>query len=191
MILTSYTDIELFSLVAKGNEAAFKTLYERYWEKMFVVAANQLEDLPAAQELVQDVWLDIWNRREGIRLTGEIKNYLAVAVKYRVINEFARRKRNRDYQRHAALYLSASNNYTQEQLGFDELKEQLGILVSSLPEKCRITYQLSREKGLSNRQIANAMNISEKAVERNLTRALKSIREGLKGIFRMIIFIFL
>lgn len=152
-----------------------------------MVAANQLEDLATAQELVQDIWLDVWNRRESIQLTSEITAYLAVAVKYRVINEQARRKRDRDFQKHAALHLPFADDITQQQLRFDELKNQLAKLVNDLPERCRITYQLSREQGLNNREIAQVMKISEKAVERNLTRALRSIREGLTGLFKVIV----
>lgn len=152
-----------------------------------MVAANQLEDLATAQEIVQDIWLDVWNRRENIQLTSGLGAYLAVAVKYRVINEQARRKRDRDYQRHAALHIPAADDMTQQQLRFDELKAELQQLVNKLPEKSRITYQLSREQGLNNREIAQALNISEKAVERNLTRALRSIREGLASMFKIVI----
>jgi len=186
LTLNNYTDNGLFELVAQGNEAAFTALYERYWDKLFAVAANQLDDLALAEELVQDVLLDLWQRRASISLTGELQAYLAVAMKYRVINAQLRRKRFREYQQKAAGQMVADHS-TEQLLSFEELRHQLARYVHRLPERCRLTYQLSREQGLSHKEIANVMNISEKAVEHNLSRAIKSLRESLRHFFRILI----
>jgi len=184
LVLDNYTDNGLFELVAQGNEAAFTALYERYWDKLFAVAANQLDDLAMAEELVQDVLLDLWQRRTAITLTGELQAYLAVAMKYRVINAQARRKRFREYSRQAGT--QEADHSTEQWLSFDELRRQLAKYVDGLPERCRITYQLSREQGLSHKEIASVMNISEKAVEHNLSRAIKTLRQSLRHFFKLL-----
>ena len=186
MELNNYSDNGLFELVAQGNEAAFTALYERYWDKLFAVAANQLNDLSAAEELVQDLLLDLWQRRTSIRLTGELQAYLAVAMKYRVINVQARRKRFREYQQQAKTVQAGVDHSTEQWLHFDELRQQLAKYVNCLPERCRLAYQLSREQGLSHKEIAGAMNISEKAVEHNLSRAIKSLRHSLRHFFKLL-----
>jgi RNA polymerase sigma-70 factor (ECF subfamily) len=185
LTLNNYTDNGLFQLVAQGDEAAFTVLYDRYWDKLFAVAANQLGDLAVAEELVQDVLLDLWQRRATIQLTGELQAYLAVAMKYRVINVQVRRKKFREYQQAAGQ--PVADNSTEQWLGFEELREQLAALVNRLPERSRLAYQLSREQGLSQKEIARTMNISEKAVEHNLARAIKSLREGLRHFFKLMV----
>jgi RNA polymerase sigma-70 factor (ECF subfamily) len=155
--------------------------------KLFVVAVNKIHDLYVAEELVQDVFSDLWVRKESIELTGELHSYLAVAIKYRIINYQAKQKRTRDYVLYAAVHYPQSDNSTQEILRFEELKKQLAALVVQLPERCQLTYRLSRELGLTQKQIAKQMDISEKAVEHNLTRAMQSLKKGLGQLFSVVI----
>jgi RNA polymerase sigma-70 factor (family 1) len=181
--LNHYTDAELVELLRTGNEGAFTALYDRYWKRLFSVAANKLQDLYAAEELVQDIFSDLWVRKETIELTGPLGAYLAVAMKYRIINYQVRLKRGRDYQHYAAKTLPLLDDSTQEWLRFEELRDRLASLVAALPEKCRLTYRLSREQGLTQKEIARELGVSEKAVERNITRALKTLRSGLGDVF--------
>ena len=173
----------LVSLLKTGNERAFTELYDRYWKKLFVVAVNKIRDLYIAEELVQDVFSDLWVRKDTIELTGELHSYLAVAMKYRVINYQSKQKRARDYVSYATVHNPQSDNSTQETLRFEELKNQLAALVVQLPKRCQLTYRLSREQGLTQKQIAQQLDISQKAVERNLTRAMQSLKEGLGQVF--------
>ena len=186
-IYSTYNDNMLVSLLKTGNERAFTELYDRYWKKLFVVAVNKIRDLYIAEELVQDVFSDLWVRKETIELTGELHSYLAVAMKYRVINYQAKQKRARDYVLYATAHNPQSDNSTQEALRFEELKNQLAMLVVQLPERCQLTYRLSREQGLTQKQIARELDISQKAVERNLTRAMQSLKKGLGQLFLVFI----
>jgi RNA polymerase sigma-70 factor (family 1) len=185
-LYSSYQDSALAQLLAKGDEKAFTEIYNRYWEKLFSVASNKVNDLSLAEELVQDIFLDIWKRRSTINITGELAAYLAVAMKYKVID--ARQKRNRAtaYAQHAGSFPLADDS-TRQQLSFEELKDRLAALVGKLPEKCQLVYRLSREAGLSQKEIANHLDISEKTVESHISRAVKSIQSGLD----IIIFFFL
>ncbi|RBL90324.1 RNA polymerase sigma factor [Chitinophaga flava] len=173
-------DIELLHRLREGDENAFATIYKRYWKLLFTVAANKLDSLAEAEELVQDIFSDLWDRRNTLELTGQLSSYLAVAMKYRVINLQAKKKRARAYSSYARGTMSPEDHSTEQWLSFEDLKDQLSGLVAALPERCRITYQLSREMGLSHKEIAQQMNISEKAVEHNLARAVKTLKTGLK-----------
>jgi RNA polymerase sigma-70 factor (family 1) len=183
---SSHTDDDLLGLLRNSDQGAFTAIYDKYWHLLLAVAANQLEDVAVAEELVQDIFLDLWQRRATLVLTASLGTYLAVAMKYRVINIQARRRRDREYARYAADHLPHNDQSTQEWLGFEELKDRLALLVSKLPDRCRLTYQLSREEGLSHREIARSLEISEKAVEHNLTRAMKSLRAGLRSMLTML-----
>lgn len=180
--MQALSDIQLLHQLRNGDERAFTALYKRYWKLLFAVAANKLDNLAEAEELVQDVFSDLWDRRHTLSLTGELPAYLAVAMKYQVINLQAKKKRARAYDTYARENISPADHSTEQWLSFEELKDQLSTLVARLPERCRLTYQLSREQGLSQKEIAREMDISEKAVEHNLARAVKSLRTGLKHL---------
>ena len=180
----SYPDAQLLSLMGTGDEQAFTELYNRYWERLLYVAGVRLKDLAIAEELVQDLFPDLWNRRETLDIQGEVGAYLAVSMKYKVINAQARQKRAIDYQQVAPT--TAEDHSTEHFLSFQELRQRLEALVQGLPEKCRITYRLSREADLTHKEIASHLQVSEKAVEANLTRAIKSIRKGLSYFFMII-----
>jgi len=175
-------DLQLLRLLKNDNEGAFTEIYDRYWKKLFAVASNKLGTLSEAEEIVQDIFLDLWRRRKELELNGELSSYLAVAVKYKVINILAKRHLYSKYSRHLSSQRDIDSS-TENWLQFEELKERLEKLVTALPDKCQLVYRLSREKGFSQKQIASALNIAEKTVESHLSRALNSLRAVLHNFF--------
>ncbi len=175
-----YNDHELVALMKAGEDEAFTAIYNRYWKKLLVVAANKTGgDIAEAEEIVQDLFVALWNRRDRLELTSSLDNYLAVAVKYRVIKTLARRDHQRRYAAHRQHTQGILDNATQEWLEFEELRRRLEVMVAALPEKCRLVYHLSREQGYSQKRIAEEVGISEKTVEAHLGKALKTLRNGL------------
>lgn len=170
-------------LLHEGDEGAFTEIYNRYWQVLFNVAANKTDSLSEAEELVQDLFFDIWKRRETIHLTSNLRAYLAVALKYRVINLLARRQRKRRFERHAGGKQALADMSTEQWLGFNELSERIARLVAGLPDKCRLVYQMKKEIGYTQREIAVELQISEKAVEAHISRALKALRTGIRFLF--------
>jgi RNA polymerase sigma-70 factor (family 1) len=167
-------------LLRVGEEGAFTEIYNRYWQILFNVAANKSNSLAEAEELVQDIFLDIWKRRETIDITSNLRAYLAVALKYRVINLLAKRQKKIRFEQYAVKKLSIADSSTEQWLGFNELNERISRLVADLPDKCRLVYQLKKENGYSQREIAVQLQISEKAVEAHISRALKVLRTGIR-----------
>jgi len=178
-----YSDIELLDLLRSGDRAAFSEIYNRYWKRIFSVAVNKIGHLEEAEEIVQDIFVSMWNRRESIIITTTLNAYLSVSVKYRVIKILAKRNLYNKFADHTLHILSQTDNSTQDWLEFEELKSRLAILVTQLPEKCRLVYKLSREEGMSQKQIAEEFNISEKTVEAHIGKALKHLRTGLGQLF--------
>lgn len=173
------TDSQLLALLKNGDEIAFTQLYDKYWKRLFVTAANKLNNLYIAEELVQDIFSDLWSRRTTLEVNGELAPYLAIALKYQVINYQAKQKRERVYKENAARELKLTDDSTEKYLEFEELKRKLAVLVNQLPTRCQLTYRMSREQGLSQKEIAQELAISEKAVEHNLHRAKKTLKAGL------------
>jgi len=179
MPLDLLTDSELLILMQQGDEKGFTEIFNRYWKVILAVAANKTGDLDEAEEIVQDIFVSLWNRREQLQLTSSLKNYLTVSVKYQVIKALAKKNNYQKFADHSSLANDLLDNSTQEWLEFEELRHRLSELVAELPEKCRLVYQLSRDAGYSQKQIAKELGISEKTVEAHLGKALKTLRAGL------------
>lgn len=175
-----YTDTALLELLRNDDNNAFDAIYRRYWEKLFAVANNRLKNRMEAEEVVQDVFFSIWKRRAELDIEHTLNTYLSVAVKYQILN------------RQASAYHKAQKNRIGEcghaepaadttQLWFNarELQHQLLSSINRLPEKCKIVFLKSREHGKTNTQIADELNISVKAVEAHVTRALHILRNAL------------
>jgi RNA polymerase sigma-70 factor (ECF subfamily) len=179
----SYSDLELLDLIRLGDKMAFSEIYSRYWKKVFTVASNKIGQLEEAEEIVQDIFISLWDRRESIIITTSLNAYLAVSVKYRVIKILAKRSLYNKYADYSLNVIPISSNSTEDWLEFEELKSRLELLVSNLPEKCRLVYKMSRENGMSQKQIAEEFCISEKTVEAHIGKALKVLRTGLGQLF--------
>ena len=184
-IYSKHTDQELIALLNRGDQTAFTEIYNRYWKKMFTVAANKIDDLQEAEDIVQQVFITIWKRREVLVIKSSLDSYLAVSVKYRVIKSLDKSLKDVHFSGDAATsaLLEVADDSTRQWLEFQEIKDRLEILVDKLPEKCKLIYQLSRDKGYTTKQISEELSISEKTVEGHMTNALKALRTGLKSFF--------
>ncbi len=177
------TDHELAELMRDGEETAFTEIYNRYWKKLLTVAINKTDgNVEEAEEIVQDIFVSIWKRRDELELSSNLENYLAASVKYRVIKNLARRDLRRRYEAENRHLFSNSDNSTQDWLEFEDMKTRLEALVAALPEKCQLVYRMSRESGHSQKEIAGELSISEKTVEAHLGKALKLLRNGLYSL---------
>ncbi len=184
-IYTQYDDLSLLKLLKSSDDKAFSELYKRYWDKLFYVGGKKLEDLHEAENMVQEIFLDLWNRRSTLNITGTLSHYLAVALKYKIINFQARTKANVNISDIS----EQQDDGALQWLEFQELKDRLGRLVTQLPEKCRLAYSL-REDGFSQKEIASEMGVSENTVETHIKRALRFIRSGLTHIFFLVMLFF-
>lgn len=185
-LYTTYHDDQLLPLLKDNNDAAFTEIYRRYWERLFIMAMHRLDNTEEARELVQDIFYNLWKKRHVLQLTYTLNTYLATAVKYEVLNRLASKNRQQRYRKHAARDWQEAVIDTENQLQFNELQEQLATLVKALPEKCRIVFQLSRDKGYSQRRIATELGIAEKTVEAHLSAALRKLKAGLSHLFTLL-----
>jgi RNA polymerase sigma-70 factor (ECF subfamily) len=159
----SYKDSELIQLLRQGEEGAFTEIYNRYWKVLFNVASNKTNSLAEAEELVQDLFLDI--------------------LKYRIINLLAKRQRKTRFDLNAGKKFNIADSSTEQWQDFNELNDRISRLVANLPDKCRLVYQLKKEEGYSQREIAARLRISERAVKANISWALKALRVSIRSFF--------
>ncbi|MGN6181894.1 MAG: RNA polymerase sigma-70 factor [Mucilaginibacter sp.] len=180
---TCFSDDELLDMLKNEDEHAFNELYNRYWEKLFNAAYKRLKHIEAAEEVVQDLFTDLWLRRKTLNIRQELPVYLFSAIKYLVIKQINKTaSQNTFVDSHAAIF-NDSDNSTEEWLIANDLQSHLQSRVELLPVKCREIYHLSRDEHQSNKDIAQQLNISEKTVENQITKALKRLRASLNIFF--------
>lgn len=161
------------------DEKWFSHVYEQHWEKLYAVCYNNLKETETAKELVQDIFKSLWERKEMLEITTSLEHYLVRAAKLKVF-EYIRNKALRQKHMQCALEEHCSSaNCTEEEVLLSGLKEKVNYLVDRLPCQCQNVYKLSREKGLSNKEIASSLLISERAVEYHITKALSFLRKNL------------
>ncbi|WP_442591747.1 RNA polymerase sigma-70 factor [Pedobacter sp. AW31-3R] len=189
--LSEEPDEVLFSLLKQNSDKAFAVLFHRYWDKMLEISLQKLHSQDDAEEVLQDVFLSIWNTRHQTILKYTFRTYLSASLKYRIYAKFAERAKHQATAIDGIMADTLPDNATQNWLDFDEIRKEIETLVAQLPEKCRMVFELSRNEGMTTKEIASKMEISEKTVEGHITKALKHLKNNLNlGIFSLLLFIY-
>ena len=179
-------DEELLIRMRNNNEEALAILYRRYWEILFRKAYALLKDEPACEDIIQEIFVRIWNNRHSLVITASLSAYLSASVRYEVIRKIKAGKV------HADAFAALANQYqqvsSQEQIEQKELIDHINSIVNQLSAKCKQVYKLSREEQMSHKEIAALLQISPKTVENHLTKALRELRYSL-GYTLLIIFL--
>ncbi|MEQ6118102.1 RNA polymerase sigma-70 factor [Reichenbachiella sp. MALMAid0571] len=162
------------------TEAGFKRLYEQNVNKLFTICYSRIRNREDAEEAVHDVFRSVWERRKLItNENGSIERYLVRSIKLKTI-DYYRKVAQETVSLDCELEdVCGRENCTEDHLHFAELQDKVSILVDQLPCTCRQVYQLSREEGFTNREIASKLLISEKTVESHMTKALAHLRKNL------------
>ena len=174
-----FTDDELLLCLQKGDEQAFSEIYDRYWEKLLSVAFFHSRDEQASEDIVHDVMLSLWTRRSEIKIES-LNAYLAMAVRFSIFKAIGRERRRRELLARQDITVEFAD--TEEKLEAKFLKESLEETLERLPEKTRLVFKYSRGEGLSVSEIAHKVDLSPKAVEYHITKALRVLRNKLKKI---------
>ena len=181
---STYTDQELLTAIKQDEQAALKEIISRYWDRLLAIAVNRLQALQEAEECVQDVFFNLWKRREGLELKYSMGTYLSVAVRYQSYDILQKQYRKQKHDAAIPVLTEDSVGPSPEELLFEkELMQKLEDTVKQLPEKCRIVFRMSREDGKTQKEIAAELGISENTVQNHMNRALKDIRGTLSAVF--------
>lgn len=161
--------------ISQGDTAAFEQVFRTYYQPLCRYAAGLLSDRDAAEEVVQQLFCRIWEKRESLRAETSFKSYLFRSVHNAAMNELNHQKVKQAYMQQRA-----NEPEQQEQaastLHAKELEGRIQTAIGKLPEQCRLVFRLSRFEGLSYREIAEVLGISVKTVENQMGKALKIMR---------------
>ena len=167
----------------KGDEEAFKMLYDRYWKKLLLHAFVKLQSKEEAEELVQTIFLNLWRRRHSIELKYSFHTYVAAMLKYEILRHLAMKKKEKQQKANAPKMYVVEDNSTCQWLDYEQLRDEIEREIQLLPEKCQLVFRLSREEGLTEKQIAKSLRIAPKTVQAHMTKALKQLRTSLQQLF--------
>ncbi len=179
---STITDEELVRLLKAGDRPAFDNIFNRYWSKLYIAAYNLLHNRQAAEDIVQEVLVQLWVRRDHLEI-GHLNAFLYAAVRYKVFDAVRAGKLRE--QPAANVTAPVAANATEEGLAEKELRQLLQQHIASLPEKCREIFILSRNAQLSTREIAQLLGLAPKTVENQLTIALRRLRASLGNYLHM------
>ncbi len=175
----SMEEQDLFLKVKTGDKTAYRALFDRYYKYLVVTANNILGDSETARDLAQDVFFELWRRREEIEVQTNLKAYLRRSVVNRTLNFI--KSRRLDFTEPERLPERPSNAIdAQTQLEVSDLEQVIQSAIAALPERCRVIFTLCRLENLSHKEIAEHLNISTKTIENHMTRALATLREAVR-----------
>jgi RNA polymerase sigma-70 factor (ECF subfamily) len=176
---TCVTEYQLLKNLATGDKKVFNNLVRLYYTSLCRYAIKYVRSEEQAEEIVQDVFLSLWERRGVLMITTSLEAYLHTAVKYRSLNHLKKKLATQELISDYEAYAHPSTNNTEDQIAGNELAHLVTQAIRALPEKCRIIFDLSRNGGLTYREIATELNISPKTVETQISIALRRIKEFL------------
>lgn len=190
MAFNELTDLYLWLQVKQDKGFAFKTLFDRYWEKLYVYAFNRLKSEADAQDIVQEVMINLWSRRASLDIETSLAAYLHTAVQYEVLNHFSRAAkiagRSQEYEQNI---LPELNSYIAP-LHVKELAALAEVEITRLPEKMQQVYRLRQEENLSVKEISRLLNISEQTVRNQLNSSYQKLKKHLKEAMLIAIFLY-
>lgn len=158
----------------------FERIYKQCVKKLCVICFNVVGDRDTAADIVHNVFLSVWERRDVVSFEGELEHYLVRAVKLAALEYIRTSMNHRKHLSGIASAMQEQTNTTEDTLAFTELRERIGLISRGLPPQCREVFSLSREQGLSNKGVAASLKISEKTMEAHLSKALKYLKKHLK-----------
>lgn len=177
------SDETLISILQDGDLSAFGELYNRYWKFLIAKAFDRLKSKEDAEEIVQELFIKIWRRRERIDLQFSFKTYIFAALRYEIMHFIAKQQyRKDDISIDSADY---QEFWAQEEefhsLEMKELEHQVNQIIDNLPEKCQIIFKMSRNDGMSAKKIAEVLSLSTRTVETQIGKAIRVLKKSFKG----------
>ncbi len=171
-----------------SNERSYELFFNEHYNALCRFAFTFLKDADDAEEIVQNIFVKLWNDREGIEIKTSVKSYLFTAVRNASLNQLKHIDIKETYKQHNQLQIQQGYNIDGE-MEASELQEKITNAIQSMPEQRKKIFGMSRFEGLKYKEIAKQLNISPKTVENHMGIAIKFLREELKEYLHLIVVI--
>jgi RNA polymerase sigma-70 factor (ECF subfamily) len=182
-------DNEILMAIRLGNERVFEHLFKQHYASLCRYADSIVKDLDDAEEIVQTVFVTIWEKRLNIDIVQSLKSYLYRAVHNHCLNRLKHNKIKEVHQEYVGYFGEQHYEAVTEVVERNELEVKIKEAIEKLPEQCKIIFKLSRFEELKYQEIADKMGLSIKTIENQIGKALKIMRVELSDFLPIIIFI--
>lgn len=176
----------------EGDENAFKYFFDTYYDNLCNFVNSYLRDETLSEDVVQSIFIYLWEKKDSLPSNCSIKSYLYTASKNKSLNQL-RDIKNKN--RIAEALFTEPELVSEEKadlfLEFEELKSIISMAIDGLPNQCKTIYQLSRDEGLTNKEIAEKLGIAVKTVENQMTIAIRKIKDFLQPYHDQIFILFI
>lgn len=175
-------DLQLLDALKRRDKKWFEVFYKKYYKQLFTVSLRYVGRTEAAEEIVHDVFINIWNKADQLDIQISMKSYLFRSIVNSSLNYIKKEKADAEKRSAYLVVHDQSAEATDEQFddGDEELLKGLEAALALLPEKCKQVMYLSRFGKLKQQEIADQMDISIKTVKNHLTYGFKKLREHLE-----------
>ena len=182
------------ALFLQGDVRAYEATYKELYKPLFIYALGILNNQSSAEEIVQNVFMKLWEKKESLKIETSLKAYLYKAVHNHSLNAIKHNKVVKQYESHLSYTMTHKESDSAERdASHRQLQGRLRQALSELPEQCRTVFQMSRFEDLKYKEIAEQLSISPKTVENHMGKALKLLRgklaDYLVSLFAFLIFI--
>lgn len=185
--LDTHTDHELACLLQQGEEAAFDEIYRRYWKRLFNEAFKRTGELAIAEEIVQDIFIDLWTSRAS-REINQLFPYLLSAVRYQVFVHYKKSKSLPAFEEPLEHFIVSSEK-TDSSFFLNDLMREIQNWLSLQPEKRREIFRLRYLEQFSTKEIAEELEITQKTVQNQLLNGQESLRKAVTKLLPLIVLI--
>ncbi len=184
-----YSERTVINLIKEGDGRAFEKIFREYFKSLHAYAYTFMKDDEQAEEIVQNVFCRIWEKREQLNPDGSIKAYLYRAVHNESVNYLKHQKTRTAFRVHYNNSEEQTGGEASEKIMVAELDGYIQQALNELPQQCRIIFQMSRFENLKYREIADQLNLSVKTVENQMGKALKVLRTKLAEFLPIVLYI--
>jgi RNA polymerase sigma-70 factor, ECF subfamily len=187
---------EITLRIKAGDEKSFEMIFRAWYGSLVHFCMEYVVDFETSRNIVQNVFLKLWERKETLDEDSNLKAYLYVMAKNEAVSFLRHLKTEAGFQKNAKkfspdleLNMGAINDLDFNKIDVDQIGFLIESVIASLPDRCQEVFRMSRYEELKNREIAERLGITEKAVEANMTRAFKTLKDKLKDYLGILSFI--
>ena len=187
---------QLFERLRNDDEVAFRVIYKNYSSRLYYFVLEFIPLKEAAEDIVQDTFVTLWNRRKELKDNTKLASYLFTGAKnnalYRLRDKKYRQKLFPDSINASEINLNtdALTAVDTSAFAFQEIEQIMRSTLRSLPPQCRKVFELSRFQKMKNKEIAEELNISVRTVEVHISKGLKALKTALKDYLPLVAFLF-
>lgn len=173
---SSLSDSELTDLLKKDDASAFTVIYNRHFDALYVHAYRRLQDRDEAQDVLHELFAQLWNKRQEIQINTSLSAYLATAIRNKILDLISHKEVESKYVQSLQGFLDQEHRLTDHRIRERQMQELIEQGIADLPAKMREVFELSRKHQLSHKQIAEQLGLSEQTVRKQINNALRILR---------------